>query len=247
MKTIILDLDGCIADDRHRHHLINRDAGDKAWDIYHEACYADSLINAGCIKLCQALEIIPTIVTGRPYSVRSKTMTWLWDVAGLSEYALLMRSDADTSSAPDLKRKLITGLSSPDIICAFDDRPDVLAMYREYGIPTVCVGYDSWLPRQVASIPDLLRSGAKTFEERNAVYGETYLAFGKVMDAMYPDGLTIKAGDVDAFNRLGIFVQNITKLCRYATSLPTSGHIDSAHDNMVYSAMLEYLTRKAKK
>lgn len=251
MKTIILDLDGCIADDRHRQHLIKGNS----WETYHQECHKDKLINAGCIELCRALEIIPTIVTGRPRSVRSQTMTWLWDVAGLPEYVLLMRSDGDTSSAPDLKRKLITGISSPNVICAFDDRPDVLGMYREYNIPTIRVGYEWRFPYpqppppqavgNTPSIPELLRAGAKTFEERNAVYGETYLAFGQVMDAMFAAGLKIEPGDVDAYNRLGIFVQNVTKLCRYATSLPLAGHVDSAHDNMVYSAMLEYLTRKS--
>jgi hypothetical protein len=35
----------------------------------------------------------------------------------------------------------------------------------------------------------------------------------------------------------------LTKLQRYAESLGTGGHADSAHDAAVYSAMLEELTK----
>lgn len=91
--------------------------------------------------------------------------------------------------------------------------------------------------------PEILSEGAKTFAERNAVYGDTYLNFGKVMAGMFPNGLMIKPGDVAAFQRLGNFVQVVGKCCRYATPLSTGGgHQDSARDAMVYAAMLEEVT-----
>ena len=48
---------------------------------------------------------------------------------------------------------------------------------------------------------------------------------------------------MDGFNRLGVFVQCISKVARYASSLPKGGHLDSAHDLMVYAAMLEEVTK----
>lgn len=91
--------------------------------------------------------------------------------------------------------------------------------------------------------PDCLESGAATFRQRNALYGDNYLSFGKVMAGLFPDGLQIAAGDIDAFNRLGIYIQCVSKISRYALNLPAGGHTDSAHDLMVYAAMLEEVTR----
>ncbi len=91
--------------------------------------------------------------------------------------------------------------------------------------------------------PDLLETGAATFRERNATYGDTYLNFGVAAAAMFPDGLHIPAGDIDGFNRLGVFVQCVSKVMRYGPNLSRGGHSDSAHDLMVYAAMLEEVTR----
>lgn len=90
--------------------------------------------------------------------------------------------------------------------------------------------------------PENLESGAKTFRERNATYGDNYLHFGTVMAGMFPEGLHIEAGDATAFNRLGVFIQCASKLTRYAQNLSKGGHADSAHDLMVYAAMLEEVT-----
>lgn len=91
--------------------------------------------------------------------------------------------------------------------------------------------------------PEILDAGAATFRQRNAVYGDTYLAFGAAAAAMFPNGLTIRAGDAEAWNRLGVFVQCLGKLMRYAPNMAAGGHQDSAHDLMVYAAMLEEVTR----
>lgn len=89
----------------------------------------------------------------------------------------------------------------------------------------------------------ILASGAETFKQRNAVYGDSYLTFGKAMSGMLPKGLTIKPGDVAGFQRLGAFMQIVNKCCRYATPLRTGGgHQDSAHDMMLYAALLEEVT-----
>jgi hypothetical protein len=90
--------------------------------------------------------------------------------------------------------------------------------------------------------PDNLDRGAATFRERNATYGDNYLRFGEVMAAVFPEGLAIDAGDVAGFNRLGVLIQCISKLTRYTQNFAAGGHLDSAHDLMVYAAMLEELT-----
>lgn len=91
----------------------------------------------------------------------------------------------------------------------------------------------------------LLAQGALTFAARSAMYGPAYRNFGRVMAGMFPEGLMLKSGDVTAWQRLGVFMQVVNKLCRYATQLAAGGHADSAHDAMVYSAILEELTHDA--
>lgn len=90
------------------------------------------------------------------------------------------------------------------------------------------------------SVPELLRACATTYEERNKLYGDNYKKFGRVMEAMFPEGLTLRS--IQDFNRYGIFVQCASKLMRYAENLNKGGHQDSAHDLSVYAAMLEELT-----
>ena len=89
-----------------------------------------------------------------------------------------------------------------------------------------------------------LIAGAKTFAQRNKTYGDSYKQFGCVMNGLFPDGLHIEGDDLDSFNRLGVFTMIVSKVCRYAESLTKGGHEDSAHDTMVYGAILEELTEE---
>ena len=89
---------------------------------------------------------------------------------------------------------------------------------------------------------DLLHAAAATFASRNALYGNSYHSFGEVFAACFPNGMTLKTpGD---FKRLGVFNMIVSKIIRYAATLETGGHYDSAHDLMVYAAMLAELTEK---
>ena len=89
---------------------------------------------------------------------------------------------------------------------------------------------------------DCMRSAQETFAERQLVYGDNYLRFGKVMEALFPDGFQISKAD--DWNRFGILVQEISKLTRYCNNFQ-EGHIDSQHDLGVYAFMLESLDQKA--
>lgn len=84
---------------------------------------------------------------------------------------------------------------------------------------------------------EFLREGAKTFEDRNAVYGNNYLNVGKAFEGFFPEGVTIKTAD--DWNRMHILMLQIVKLSRYCNNFEKGGHADSIHDATVYSAMLE--------
>jgi len=90
--------------------------------------------------------------------------------------------------------------------------------------------------------PELLEAGADTYRQRNGPYGNNYHEIGAQLKAMFPEGLppTAAAG----WNRFAAWFMLFVKVNRYAVNLRNSGkgHGDSAHDAMVYAAMLEELT-----
>jgi hypothetical protein len=92
----------------------------------------------------------------------------------------------------------------------------------------------------VKSVPEILRECAATYEQRNKIYGDNYKKFGHAMASIFPNGLDLRTAE--DFNRLGIFIQCLSKLTRYSEALSRGGHQDSAHDLAVYAAMLEELT-----
>lgn len=94
-------------------------------------------------------------------------------------------------------------------------------------------------PAKPRGVPEILASGIATFTERNALYGDNYRQFGPIMAAVFPEGVTLRsAAD---FSRFGVFTQAVAKFTRYAASFSKGGHPDSAHDLMVYGAMLVHL------
>lgn len=90
------------------------------------------------------------------------------------------------------------------------------------------------------SVPEILQKAAETFAQRSEIYGDNYKKFGHVMSVMFAEGLELRSPE--DFNRLGVFVQCLSKLMRYAEQLELGGHLDSAHDLSVYAAMLEELS-----
>ncbi len=89
-----------------------------------------------------------------------------------------------------------------------------------------------------------LEDGAKTYFERNKIYGESYKQKGKIMEILFPDGLTLKTAD--EFNRYSMMGAVIGKMIRYSSQFKEGGHYDSAHDAMVYAALLNEVDNDAK-
>lgn len=90
--------------------------------------------------------------------------------------------------------------------------------------------------------PEILSLAADTFAERNKLYGDNYRRFGAAFLALFPGGVlppVLSVGDMD---RLQLMMQIMSKLTRYAQQFSAGGHPDSAHDMIVYAAMLEEMT-----
>lgn len=81
-----------------------------------------------------------------------------------------------------------------------------------------------------------LDQALKTFNQRGAVYGLSYIQYGEVMTSLFPEGINLNT--VDAINRFGLLSMIISKLTRYCNQWDEP-HKDSIHDLGVYSFMLE--------
>lgn len=87
---------------------------------------------------------------------------------------------------------------------------------------------------------DVLFSMGQTFKERNAVYGNNAEVTGRVMAALFPNGVVLKTpGDYEIWH---LFELIIVKLTRFTNSGLT--HEDSVHDMAAYCAMVELLIGK---
>lgn len=130
--VVIYDLDSCVSDDRWRLHLL------PDYDTYHFFCPNDIPVNKE-IWPKNLDEFSPIIITARPEKFRAHTEKWLKE-HGFLYVEMYMRDNDDLRSSPDLKRsavkKLLDEYYDPKILMAYDDRDDVLAMYKTLGINT---------------------------------------------------------------------------------------------------------------
>jgi len=88
-----------------------------------------------------------------------------------------------------------------------------------------------------------LREAIQTFESRNKQYGGNNESFGAAFLSLFPGGKLPEINTVEDMNRLQVLMQLFNKLMRYAANFQDGGHVDSAHDAIVYSAMLEAFTK----
>lgn len=119
---------------------------------------------------------------------------------------------------------------------------------QECGVPmdliplAPCVTHNT-ANRPKKFVPEALRKAAAIYEERNKLYGDNYKNFGKLLAALFPDGISIASAQdpVAAGNRLGVLIQILSKITRYCENFNTGGHADSLDDLAVYAMMLREL------
>lgn len=92
-------------------------------------------------------------------------------------------------------------------------------------------------------VPEQLRKAAEIYEQRNKLYGDNYKYFGEVVHSLFPEGISVRAGETKKsyYNRIGVLIQIISKLARYCQNFDSGGHDDSLDDIVVYAMMLKEL------
>lgn len=134
LMFVVFDLDGTLADGKHREHWINRPAGEKNWRSYFADCDRDYPIGpvAGTLRALAAAGHDIEIWTGRSDKVAEKTAAWLQS-HGLHGFRMRSRAAGDHTADYDLKASWLEECGrKPDLV--FEDRARVVAMWRSHGI-----------------------------------------------------------------------------------------------------------------
>lgn len=135
---IIFDIDGTIADCRHRRHFVTN--GNHDWKSFNESMVMDTPIEP-IVKLYLNLKFNCShdiiLVSGRGEDYRLHTQEWLGEHGiDASEVNLKMRPFKDYRPDWEIKEEILMDLKAhgwwPDLV--IDDREDVVQMWRRNGI-----------------------------------------------------------------------------------------------------------------
>lgn len=147
-NLVIFDIDGCISDDEWRIRHIDTDSKPINYDPYHKRLQWDSPTFGGAshlrnFLLSESPKFTILFVTARPVLYWAATVAWLEKNFGIQyakHYYLYMRPIGNVQKSVDLKKdvtlRLVAafGASGKVIQHAFDDRRDIVDMYRSIGI-----------------------------------------------------------------------------------------------------------------
>lgn len=132
----VFDLDGTLADVRHR--LAHIEGGRRDWDAFFRAAVDDPPLEEG-VRLARewAATCDLAYVTGRPERCRRDTVRWLAE-QGLPEGGLWMRPADDRAPARVTKPQLLRELARErEVAVVVDDDRQVCDAYRAAGFPVV--------------------------------------------------------------------------------------------------------------
>jgi phosphoglycolate phosphatase-like HAD superfamily hydrolase len=142
MTVAVFDIDGVVADVRHRlHHL---DGHPRDWAAFFRAAGRDAPLGVGLELVAEQLATGHEIVwlTGRPDWLREATIDWLAE-QGLPTAELFMRGGRDYRPARRLKLDVLRELAERDIALFVDDDPDVVRASAAAGFPARLA---AWVP-----------------------------------------------------------------------------------------------------
>lgn len=138
----VFDIDGVVADVRHR--LRHLDRRPKDWARFFAAADRDPVIDAGVeLALRHAAERVLVWLTGRPEHLRPVTDAWLRR-HGLPADLLFMRPANDRRPAREFKAGQLARLARESTIeVVVDDDPEVVTKLRKLGYPVLLA---DWVP-----------------------------------------------------------------------------------------------------
>jgi hypothetical protein len=141
-NTIVVDLDGTLANLDHRLPLIK--GPKKHWDKFYSLVAGDR-VNEWCASLMQEMNRAHNvvIVSARPMIVKEATEKWLSDNRVRYGVLYLLRKDSkDFTPDTELKRNWLKWYGKDNILFTVDDRQRVVDMWREEGV--ICLQCNAW-------------------------------------------------------------------------------------------------------
>lgn len=181
--AVIFDLDGTVCDTRHRlYHLLKEP---KDWDAWNAAC-SDDTPHVYVIELARMLQtagVTIVVCSSRLVPLQRETMVQL-AMFQFPYSLLMMRKIGDTRPDTEVKLDMLRtlrceGAGSLDIKFAVDDRPEVVQMWRDNGVPCFVVDQEAW-------VDQVWRDGVQA--AKNAIAAATMgtrpIPFGRVYDLL---------------------------------------------------------------
>lgn len=149
----VIDIDGVVADVRHRLRYV--ESRPKDWDAFFAAAPDDPPLAAGIERVQQlAQEHDVVFVTGRPERCRQATESWLRD-HGIGDRPVIMRRNNDRRPARQTKLFEVRSIAARAAVAVVvDDDPDVCAAMTAAGFE---VEQANWMTR-----PDALHKAQES-------------------------------------------------------------------------------------
>jgi phosphoglycolate phosphatase-like HAD superfamily hydrolase len=164
---VVFDIDGVLADVRHRlHHLATQP---KDWEGFFAAAKNDQVLEVGA-EFAKRVAATHQIVylTGRPERLRAATQSWL-DAQLLPTGPLVMRSEGDRRPSAVIKLHELRRLRRESKVeLLVDDDPSVVEAARAAGFT---VQHADWMPRPAD--PDLPLFGRDLLDDAQQREGRT--------------------------------------------------------------------------
>lgn len=132
--NIVFDIDGVLADNRHRFKFIEQ--APKNWDLYYDMMGADPVFDQVAAIMNSLGEYNSIFLcTGRPTKYRQRTKHWmdsadLWDVV----YRMFMRAEGDFRPNPEIKEEMAKTITRDygKIDMVFEDDTRSVEIWRKY-------------------------------------------------------------------------------------------------------------------
>jgi len=139
----IFDLDDTLADVKHRLHHIEKEPQD--WESFFGDCPDDAPI-FNVITVARALAAAGNLIyimTGRSAEVRMQTLAWMDKFQIPYQQPVYMRPIGDTRDDVAIKAEMLkhflTKHKKEEIAGVFDNRPDIIEMFKQAGLQVFLV------------------------------------------------------------------------------------------------------------
>ncbi len=141
----VVDIDGVVADVRHRVHFVEQRPHD--WDSFFGAAADDPPLEVGIRRVTHLAGDHDIVwLTGRPEWLRETTLAWFAD-HGLPSGRLIMRRGNDRRPARIVKRAELRRLGAGRTVAiVLDDDPQVVDALRADGWPIERADWVDYLP-----------------------------------------------------------------------------------------------------